>query len=156
MLKMKQVAIGGTKYELAQIPSLYAIGLLTKIIKIIGEPAAVLFASSDKKSLLEKNVSPELMGMLMSKLMNGVDVEEIQDIIEELSKYIKVNIGKDQFLEIDLDVHFGGNLLSLFSVLKALLEHNYSDFLSAAESLTKEYLPAERQGKSSENTPSTT
>jgi hypothetical protein len=143
MLALKEVTVKGKKYQLAQIHSELAERLLLRILKIIGEPGAMLFASMSKDGKgLDKDITPDLAGLMMSRALSGMDEDLIIDTVNQLLPYIKIDAGKGQFTNVQPDVHFGGKISDKYKVIGELLKHNYADFLEDAGSVLQSVFPA--------------
>lgn len=141
MLQLKVVNVDGSNYQLSQMGSDLAERLLIRIFKIIGEPAAILFASISKDGQgLDADINPNLASLMMRQLVSGVDEDLIVNTVNQLYPYIKVGAGKDQYVDISPDVHFSGKMKTKYKVIGELLKHNYNDFLEDAESVKSVFL----------------
>lgn len=141
MLQLKTVSVDGANYQLSQMGSDLAERLLIRIFKIVGEPAAILFASISKDGKgLDSDINPDLAGLMMRQLVSGVDENLIIDTVNQLLPFIKICAQKDQYVDINPDVHFAGKIKTKYKVIGELLKHNYNDFLGDAESVKNVFL----------------
>lgn len=151
MLQPEKVIVDNKEYIIYQIPPMYGIKILLRLVKIAGEPAAMAFAlvaekdKLSKENLLDIDINPDLAGLIMQRLISGIDEDEITETIISLMKYVKVGSEK-KAVEVNLDVHFGGKMLSMFKVIGKVIEVNFADFLGGVNGIMETKKVAEAGG----------
>ena len=132
MRQMGEGTVDGLKYEVGHWPVDKATGMLTKLIKILGEPLAMVIVGAvgnkkDGESIMDADLSA-LKGESISKAFAGLstrlDEHEVQKMLKEINEGILCD-GK----RIDYNTHYMGRIGHLFRVSMFVLKHQYSDFL---------------------------
>ena len=136
--------IDGSTYEIWHLPTEPAIKMLTKLTKIIGAPVgkAVSGLTSSSGSILDANVGFDFIGAAIGMLTNKLDEDEVLGIIKTMLAYVNKKNEKGGFVGVSLDVDFQGRIMHLLNVVRAALEHNFSDFFAGIKSSLREVLPA--------------
>lgn len=140
MREMGKSEIDGEKYQVGDWPVDKATGMLTKLVKLLGEPIAMVLlgAIKDQKegeSLMDMDVE-KLKGDVIASAFKGLasrlDEREVQQMFREFTTDI-LHSGK----KVDYDAHFMGRIGHLFRVSVFVLRHQYSDFLGGNPALAK-------------------
>jgi len=133
--------IDGQTYEIWHLPTEQAIKMLTKLTKIVGEPVgkAVSGLKSSSGSILDADVDYDFIGAAIGILTNKLDEDEVLGIVKTILKYVNKKTEKGGFIEANLD-DFQGRIMHLLNVVRASLEHNFSDFFAGIKSRLKEVL----------------
>lgn len=109
--------IDGENYTITTLPPTMALKLLTRLVKLIGEPMSMLYGDSEAKVA---SVLPKAVNALAMRL----NEDEVLGLTQELLKGVLYRGQNIQF-----ELHFQGRLGHLFKVLGATLEVQYGDFL---------------------------
>ena len=143
--------IDGQTYEIWHLPTEPAVKMLVKLTKLIGGPVgkAISGLTSSSGSILDANVGFDFIGAAIGMLTNKLDEDEVLGIVKTMLKYVNKKTEKGGFIEVDLDVDFQGKIMHLLNVVRAALEHNFSDFFVGIKSRLKEVLPALKSEQSS-------
>ncbi len=112
-------------YEIQQLPPTKAIKLLTRTIKLIGEPLLVMLTAGGK-DISKVNVLDVLPGVARI-LREGLDETEVDYLIKEFMNCV---FHGGQPVTPSFEVHFMGKLPVIFKLLVEVLKLNYADFLS--------------------------
>ena len=127
--------IDGFDYTFYQLGALKSHSLLLKIGKIVG-PAFGAMANSqgeDEKGLSSLLDSKIDLQKVIEELMERADEKVIESIITTLGSQIHYTDNDDDGGVLNnntiIDQHFKGRLQSMYKVLYAALEVQYSDFL---------------------------
>lgn len=126
--ELKSVQIGGEEYEFEQMATKPSLKLLIRISKIVGKPLVTIAGSvlgGDK--LLDTELKPGMLAAAAESLFNGMDAEEVIQIIETLTATTVLCDGK----KVDFNLHYEGRLEVLFKVLSTALEVQYGNFFGA-------------------------
>lgn len=136
--------IDGQTYEIWHLPTEQAIKMLTKLTRIVGEPIgkAVSGLKSDNGSILEADVDFDFIGEAIGILTNKLDEDEILGIVKTMLAYVNKKNEKSGFVGVSLEIDFQGKIMHLLNVIRAALEHNFSDFFAGIKFSLKEVLPA--------------
>lgn len=135
MVEQRTRKIGEHEYFFSQLGASQSLKLLVRITKIVGEPLGLLigqFAAPKADKQAPREIKEDLIGLAMKSFMNALDENEVLDIIKTLTAGTNGNQnvqcdGKN----INFDLHYDGRFDHLFEVLKAALEVQYGNFLSA-------------------------
>ncbi len=127
-----QKIIDSKTYEFQQFNTTQSLKMLSRLAKICGEPLALAIgaASGDgkqEKSMLDRNLDPELLSRAVKALCERLDENVVVDIVKELTATYAMCDGK----KILFDNHYEGDLRHLFQVLSAALEVQYGNFFGA-------------------------
>jgi hypothetical protein len=139
--------IKGTKYLFVLIPPPEALKILTRLIKRTLPSVGGALSGSDLKGMAEALSGEINLESLTSKLAENMEEDEIQDTIKILLKYAKIG-GRD----IDFNVDFAGELMTMFEVISKVMEVNYRDFL---DGLKEKFAAAVRKVASQKQSQST-
>jgi hypothetical protein len=142
--ELAEKLIDGEKYEFMQFGAKKSIKLLTRLLKVVGEPLSLAVgAANGGGSLFEKQLNPDMLGKAVACLVEHLEEDEVLDLIEEFT-------GKDNVLykgmKINFDSHYEGKLPHLFKVLTAALEVQYGNFFG-------EFIGAKGPGIRNRSTP---
>ena len=138
MREMGQSEIDGKKYQVGHWPVDKATGMLTRLVKLLGEPLAMVLlgAINEKKdgsSVLDvdvKNLKGDAIAAAFKGLATRLDETEVKKMFREFTVDILCD-GK----KVDYDAHFMGQIGHLFRVSVFVLRHQYQDFLAASPAL---------------------
>lgn len=134
--------IDGQTYEIWHLPTEPAVKMLVKLTKLIGGPVgkAVSGLTSDSGSILDANVSFDFIGTAIGMLTNKLDEDEVLGIVKTMLKYVNKKTEKGGFVETNIEMDFQGKIMHLLNVVRAALEHNFSDFFVEIKSRIEEAL----------------
>lgn len=123
--------IDGHTYEMFQMSATKSIKVLTRIMKLIGEPIGLLSGGVEtKKSVLDLELNSDILGRALKAIAEKLDEDMILTTIKEILEPVQCD-GK----RILFETHFQGRIGHMFKVVKAALEVNYKDFFDAASGL---------------------
>ena len=133
-MKMKEVTIDGKKYSFGYWDVDTSTEYLTKLIKLLGEPLAmILLGAVDKKeegqSLMDIDTS-QIKGDAIAAAFKGLASRLSEDEVKQIMRQCANGVLCDG-KKIDYNSHFMGKIGHLFRVALANLKHQYSDFLGA-------------------------
>ena len=119
----KDLTIDGISYRVQMLPAEQGMKVLTRLLKLIGEPLAELIkVQGNKEKIFE--ILPSAIKTLVLKL----DDEEVLQLAKELtSAVIKGNTSAT--LDREFNLYFRGKYGHLMKVLLEVVKFNYSDFL---------------------------
>lgn len=136
MREPQRHTIGDVQYSITPMSPIKASKLLTKLLKLLGEPLAKL-AESKKAgvSIMDQEVNGELISQALGALTDKLDENEMEAVLRrifhgELITYCEG--GDEKWHKMgDPDGHFSrhGGMSAMFKLAKVVLEVNYSDFL---------------------------
>ena len=121
----KEVVVDGETYEIHVLPPTRSLKLLTKLAKIAGEPFAQMAGAGKNEDKMA-----ELLPMVFGALAKRLDDDVVISIIHQLVATAQFD-GKP----IQFERHFQAKLGTLFVLLKAILEVQYSDFFQSLTDL---------------------
>lgn len=124
--------IGEFDYVIHVMTPTISIKLLTKIMKLLGEPFAEMAgaARSAKGKDEAKQKAAAMLPAAVKALCNRMDEDEVVALIKQLMKTAHINNQPVQF-----ERHFQGRLGHLMKVIWIVLEVQYEDFLTALTDL---------------------
>lgn len=135
----QQIEIDGVEYVMHQFPAGKALKVLSKLVKAIGEPMAVLSAGAN---LQVEEVLPKAVHALAEKL----DENEVEGLVKDILKSVHY---KNVPVSDVFDTHFQGRIGHLFKVLKETLSYQYGNFI---EALVGSMQAGPAKGRKSQNT----
>ena len=116
MIHTREILVDGESYKVTQFSASKGMKLLTRLIKILGEPMASFFSNPDAEQEMAFQVA---LAALSDKLDEDVVLATVKELIDSLS---------DGDGQISFDTHFAGRFGHLFKVLGKILEVQYGDF----------------------------
>lgn len=137
MREPQKTTIGDVHYIVTPMSPIIASKLLTRLIKIVGEPIgklATLKKQEGAKSLLDSELDGKLIGEALSALTDKLDESEMESILKRIiaPEYVTFSTDGGDFKKLtSIDGHFSehGGMAGMFKVARFVLETNYSDFL---------------------------
>lgn len=131
---MREVAkevIDGNTYEFYPMPVMKGVGVLTRLLKLLGAPLGQFISSFGKldggfKEALNGKIDFDALGTAIGELFERFDEATVQKTIQELLSDVKVD-GK----ELVIEFHFHGRIGTLMKVVTRSLRVNFQDFFSA-------------------------
>lgn len=138
MREPNEIVIGDVTYKMYPMSPFKSSKILTRILKLIGKPLATIVGDAKnqkKESLLEADVSPELIGEALSLMTDNLDENQIEKLMRDLLPLDLLSFASEgeDFKKIsNLDGHLNKQekpLSHLFRLAKFSLEVNYADFL---------------------------
>jgi len=119
--------IDGHTYSFEVLGAKESVKLMRKLIRLVGQPFAMLFTSAEGEGdLLKKKIKPDVLGLAVKALTENIDSDEVDAIIENLAATKCLCDGK----KINFDQHYKQKLGHLINVVKAALEVQYGNFLA--------------------------
>jgi hypothetical protein len=137
MREPQRTTIGDVQYTVTPMSPIAASKLLTRLIKIVGEPMgklASLKKQEGAKSLLDSELDGNLIGDALSALSDKLDENEMEAILKRIlsPEYVTFSTDGVDFKKLtSVDGHFSefGGMAGMFKLARFVLETNYSDFL---------------------------
>lgn len=137
MREPQRTTIGDVQYSVTPMSPIVASKLLTRLIKIVGEPMGKLAALKKQegaKSLLDSELDGNLIGEALSALTDKLDENEMESILKRIlaPEYVTFSTDGDKWEKLmSIDGHFSAHngMAGMFKLARFVLETNYSDFL---------------------------
>lgn len=141
MRKISEKVIDGKKYMIGHWPVDTQLTMMTRLIKLLGEPLAMIIMGGEgsKKSILDVKLDGSVIGPAISALSLRLHEDEVKQMFRDAVSGVKCD-GKD----IEFNTHFMGRIMHLMKVATFCLRHQYQDFL--------EELPALKEDPAGTNT----
>ena len=124
--------IDDNEYEFLQIPVKQSLRILTRLLKLVGEPmgqAAGAFGNGTGGNILDREINFDLLGKAMGALTEKLDEDLVVNTISELLEHVNVKNDGGCFVRMDMELFFGRRIGHLLKVVRKTLEVNYADFL---------------------------
>lgn len=159
-VETKEKIIGLSNYSVTQLPARRALRLKARLIKMFGASATQLFLTAlepeEKKSdemtpeeLMEYDRTSPIERYRIHDLRKSALVKGIQLLAQNLDENtfdslcveLLQNVRRDgsEMTPQTIDIDFAGKLTELYSVILFMLEVNYADFFSKAQSTGSQY-----------------
>jgi len=137
MREPKRITIEDVQYTVTPMSPISASKLLTRLLRIIGEPVGKLAALKKQegaKNLLDTEIDGNLIGDALSSLTEKLDENEMESILKRIISPDHVTFSTDgnEYKKLmSIDGHFSqfGGMAGMFKLARFVLETNYSDFL---------------------------
>ena len=121
--------IEGKAYTFSQYTTTESLKILTRLLKIIGEPLAKVMKSvSASENPLSAELNIDIIAEAIAVLSARVGEDEVVALVRKLSTEGVVCENK----QISFDLHYQGELGLLFRVVSANLQVQYGNFFSDA------------------------
>lgn len=138
--ELKEITIGEENYTLGQWEPDFALKMLTRFIKMAGEPMAKMIIESGKlveeAGGLDEEVSDAKMssvvGSMLVSLGSRLDEDEVVKFFADAQEQI---LCKGKPTKSIYKAHFAGRIGHLMLVTKAQMQHQFSDFLELLPAL---------------------
>ncbi len=131
---LEHKSIAGRKYEFQKFGAKKSVKLLTRLLKLVGEPLSIAVGATGGGKLFESNLDPKILSSAVRVLVDKLDEDEVLDLIEEFTA--NDNVLCDG-VRVNFDNHYEGKLPELFKVLAAALEVQYGNFFGEYIGVTK-------------------
>lgn len=144
MRKTSTKSIDGHKYEVGHWDIDKQLGVMTRLIKLLGEPlartlmGAVSEANKSEKNAGKKVGMKDLLDMDLSKHLNEAVSALIMRLNEDEVKQLLRDVTTDLLCDnkpVVYDTHFMGRIGHLLKVAVFCIRHQYSDFLDVLPGL---------------------
>lgn len=128
------VTIGESSYEIEKLPPKIAIKILTRLIKLLGEPISkavkgVSESNDPKKSILDTELTQlDFVAEAITALTSNLDENMILQTIELLLGYVYKKNRDGGYVVVQMDIDFQGKTNEMLKVIKSCLEVNFKDF----------------------------
>jgi len=136
MREPQRTTIGDVQYNVTPMSPIKASKLLTRLLKIVGEPIGKLanMKKEGGKGLLEQQIDGKLISEALSALTEKLDEDEMETLLKKIihSDYVTFTTDGDAYKKLtSIDGHFTefGGMGAMFKLARFVLETNYSDFL---------------------------
>lgn len=120
MIETRDKYINGHCYTITQLPARKALRLKTRLLKIFGPSLAQMFLSAAGE---EGNITKAI-----ELLANNLDENVLETLVVEMLAGVRKN-GVELTAPV-IDLEFAGDMQGLYKVVGAVVEVNYSNFLS--------------------------
>lgn len=131
--------IDGSEYEFQQFGAKQSLKLLTRVLKIIGEPMALsVEAFEGEGKLLDRKISGKGLALAAKALTERLDQDEVVDLLTQFCSHPACLCDGKQ---VEFNTHYEGRLGHLFKVFQAALEVQYQDFFGALSELRDSKAP---------------
>lgn len=142
MRKTTSGMIDGKKYEVGHWSVDKQLDIMTKLIKLLGEPIAMMVMGAlQQKGSLKEALSAELTMKASQEsikaLMSRLNETEIKSLLREVTEGVLCDNK-----QISFDVHFMGQIFHLLKVALFCIKHQYQDFLDVLPGLANGALGA--------------
>jgi len=128
--------IDGQKYLVGHWHVDKQLEVMTRLIKILGEPLAMLIMGSESskgqslKDKLDGEMNMDAIAQAFKGLALRLNEEEVKTLFKDVTHGVKCD-GKD----IDFNTQFMGRIGHLFKVSLFCIKHQYQDFLGDVPAL---------------------
>lgn len=124
--------IDGDEYEFTQFGAKESIRILSRVLKLVGEPMTLAYASfkddpeGTAKSFFDRDFDKMILSKAVGAFAERMDDEAVLDLIETLTAKSNVICNG---AKIDFNSHYEQRLGRMFKVLLAALEVQFGNFL---------------------------
>lgn len=136
MREPQRTTIGDVQYTVTPMSPIAASKLLTRLLKIVGEPIGKLagMKKDGAKGLLDQEIDGTLISEALSALTEKLDENELEAILKKIlsPEHVTFSTDGDNYKKLtSIDGHFSqyGEMAGMFKLARFVLETNYSDFL---------------------------
>ena len=134
MSKTTTKLIDGQKYECGFWPLEKQLEIMTKLIRLFGEPFAnFIMGGAEKKSvtdMMAKEIDGNTFGKAVGVLASRLNEDEVKYLLRSCTEGVLCNSKP-----IVYDIHFMGRVGHLLKVAMFCIRHQYSDFLGVVPGL---------------------
>ena len=134
MRNREMVTIGESSYEIEKLPPKIALKILTRLIKLCGEPIAkaidgVTNSPNPQETILDSNLKDwDFIGDAIKALTQNLDEDMILQTVELLLGYVYKKNQEGGYIAVNMDIDFQGKINEMLKVIKSCLEVNFKDF----------------------------
>lgn len=122
-IEQKDFSLDGESYVITMFPADQGLKVLTKLVKLIGEPMMELAKmNNDKQAMFDH------LGSAIRSLALRLDDENVVAICKQLSGCV-IHGGGSMTLDKKFNTHFSGKLGHMFKLMVEVVNFNYADFL---------------------------
>lgn len=143
MRKMHEKEIDGVQYSMYEMNPFKSAPLLTRILKLLGNPLAKMIQGAKQKeggSFLDADISGDLMGEAIKELTERLNEKDVNKLMQDLLVKDLITFQTEDMDApkkiVNIENHFGKfGLLHLFKVVRFSLEVNFGDFFGGLAEL---------------------
>lgn len=117
--------IKGKSYEFCLMPPAEALRILTRLIKRTLPSVGGAFSGGDLKGITEAVNGAVNLDALAQNLASNLEEQEVEETVKAILKHVRVD-GR----EININVEFPGEIMTMLAVVYKALEVNYADFFA--------------------------
>lgn len=123
-LEQKDFSLDGDSYVITLFPADQGLKVLTKLIKLVGEPIMEMSkANQDKEKVYEYLTSA------IRLLSARMDDENVVSLCRQLSSCVIKEGDGSMSLDKKFNTHFSGRIGHLFKLMVEVVNFNFADFL---------------------------
>jgi hypothetical protein len=125
-----EVEVQGSKYQFEKWGAEEALDTLLEMVPIVGRPLGTALGAivgKDKKNIADKEIDPELVGLMIDALTVNFNKGAVKTLIKKLCSEKVLCDGK----KIIFNTHYQDKLDVIFLVVGAALEVQYGNFFGA-------------------------
>lgn len=119
----KDFTIDGISYRIQMLPAEQGMKILTRLLKMVGEPLAELIKVQGQRDKIF-----EILPMAIKTLVMKLDDDEVLQLAKELTSCV-IKGNTSATLDREFNLYFRGKYGHLMKVLLEVVKYNYSDFL---------------------------
>ena len=136
MREPQRITLGEIQYSVTPMSPIKASKLLTRLLKIVGEPIGKLteVKKDGAKGLLDQQIDGKLISEALAALTDKLDDNELETLLKRIihPDHVTYTGNGDEWKKLtSIDGHFNeaGGMAAMFKLARFILETNYSDFL---------------------------
>jgi len=120
--------IDGKKYTFYQLPPRKSVKTLFRLMNIIGPSLGSVVGSAKDVKTIEDLFSADIdLSKVLGSLFDRIDEDKVWGIMEDVLSQTICEDGKG---EIDIDIHFKGDIQTLFKVVFEAIKVEYGSFFA--------------------------
>lgn len=135
----KDLVIDDVNYKIHLFAAEQGLKVLTKLIKLVGEPIMELAKGGADQAEIMKN-----LGGAIRSLAGRLNEEEVVSLMKLLMGKVTVDGEGGNTLDKKFNTYFQGKIGLMFKISVEVVNHNYADFLDVLASAVPEATPAKK------------
>lgn len=120
----KDFSLDGEDYKIIMFPAEQGLKVLTKLVKIVGEPMMELAKMQQDKTAMYDHLASAIRSLALK-----LDDDNVVSLCKTLCSCVIKGGDGSMTLDRKFNLHFQGRLGHMFKLLVEVVNHNYADFL---------------------------
>lgn len=123
-IEQKDFSLDEESYTITMFPADQGLKVLSKLVKLIGEPMMELAKMNNDKEAMFDHLAAAVRSLSMR-----LDDENVVSLCKQLSSCVIKHGDGSQTIDKKFNTHFSGRIGHMFKLLVEVVNFNYADFL---------------------------
>lgn len=123
-IEQKDFSLDGETYRITMFPADQGLKVLTKLVKLVGEPMMEMAKMQQDKEAMFDHLASAIRSLSLK-----LDDENVVSLCKQLSSCVIKDGDGSMTLDRKFNTHFSGRLGHMFKLMVEVVNFNFADFL---------------------------